>query len=164
MKMEKGLDMGAVYASRSTPVGEKNYTRLLAEIAEIGAELLTETLPLVESSEKGDSPPPAEQDENAACYAPMFSKADLQLFPDDFSAAEILRKIPAFADRPGAFLITERGRVKVYDAFVSDDGPGAKCFGALCKDARYIVFTRVMPEGKKQMSGEEYARGYLNLK
>ena len=81
MQMAEGLDTGDMLISKSTAIGEdETADELHDRLAELGAEVLTETLTAAESG----TLTPVPQDDSIASYAPMLTKA---LCPIDFRTA-----------------------------------------------------------------------------
>ncbi len=68
MYMEEGLDTGDMLAKAATPVGRKTGQELHDELAQMGAELLVDTL-----DHLGELPR-VKQDDALSTYAPMISK------------------------------------------------------------------------------------------
>ena len=68
MYMEEGLDTGDMLAKTATPVGRKTGQELHDELAQMGAELLVDTL-----DHLGELPR-VKQDDALSTYAPMISK------------------------------------------------------------------------------------------
>jgi methionyl-tRNA formyltransferase len=73
MRMEAGLDTGPVAARRSLPIAEDDTAGTLSlKLAELGAQLLAETLPAIVGGDVTLTP----QDEAAHTLAPLLSKSD----------------------------------------------------------------------------------------
>lgn len=163
MYMEEGLDTGAMLAKRSTPIDKKNGAQLHDELAEIGAELLLETLPKLEAGElQGEK-----QKEEDSTYAPMISKKDGEI---DFtkSSQEIERLIRAFDPWPGAFTTYNGKLLKIWQAEVRpaenvatpgtitdvlDDGIEISTGGGT------LIAKVIQLPGKKRVSVKDYLRG-----
>ena len=94
MRMAEGLDTGAMLAKARVPVEEKSAGELHDELAEIGANLMVETLAQLDQLRD------EEQDEREATYAAKIDKAEARL---DFreTALQLEREVRAFAPFPG---------------------------------------------------------------
>jgi len=115
MKMDELLDHGPVLAVRATPIGEReDAVALTSRLAEMGAELLVETLA------KFDELRVVGQNHSQATLAPKLSREEGQL-EWEMGAHEIDRRVRALQPWPGATLSTKRGRVKVLKGHVEGD-------------------------------------------
>ena len=99
MQMEKGLDTGGMYCKRSVPIdkketGESLHDKLMA----VGAELIVEALPKIESGELK----PEKQDDSLTCYAPRLTKAMGQIDWEK-DAVSIERLIRGLNSWPSAY-------------------------------------------------------------
>jgi methionyl-tRNA formyltransferase len=167
MKMNPGIDTGPILSQRAITIhSEETGGSLAPKLAQLGAELLIDTLP---SYLSGDLQPQAQHGE--ASYAPMLKKSDGQL---DFTqtAKELECKVRAFNPWPGAFLDWQGGRLKIHrarvvdnikrDAMVSSE-PGRQIvyedYPAVITVKGSLVLVEVQPAGKKPMSGEVFLRG-----
>jgi len=166
MKMDPGVDTGPMLAQGALQIlPDDNAYSLGLRMAELGANLLVETLPLYLSGALQPQPQP----ETGATYAAMLKKEDGRL---DFSlSAEILaRRVRAFYPWPGAYTIWQDQPLKIIRAhpapaaganrslpagsLVQQDGlPGIACAGDL------LVFDEVQPAGKKPMPGKVFLNG-----
>lgn len=171
MRMDAGVDTGAILNQRAIPIYASDTAGALSQrLADLGADLLIETLPGYLSGRISAKP----QDEEGATYAPMLSKEDGRL---DFNrpAEELERRVRAFQPWPGAFFDWHGQAVKVLRASVvldqpdaPPDGPG----GHTVYDGKPAIFTgkgllvieEIQPAGKRPMSGGDFlqgARGWL---
>lgn len=115
MRMDEQLDHGPILDSRSTSIGlREDASALTARLAEMGAELLVETLQRLASIV------PLEQEHAQATLAPRLRREDGDL-DWDLGADEIDRRVRALQPWPGATLPTARGRVKVLSGHVEGD-------------------------------------------
>ena len=136
MKMDAGMDTGPVYATRETGIGEEEDSASLgARLAQLGADLLTETLYFLEGELAGtgapeprgtagasapprDAPskkifiPPLPQSPSLATYCPKISREDGRV---DWTrpAAELVRRARAFTPWPGLFTFRRNTRLKL---------------------------------------------------
>jgi methionyl-tRNA formyltransferase len=107
MQMDELLDHGPILAARPTGIGpHEDAAELSARLAEIGAQLLVETLARL------DEVVPVEQDHAQATLAPRLERSagDLSWAT---SAEDIDRKVRAYQPWPGVTLPFGAGRVKV---------------------------------------------------
>lgn len=107
MRVERGLDSGAVYATRETAIGDDETAgELQQRLAGLGATLIADTLLKVVDG----SLEPVPQDEAAATRAPKIDKSDARL---DWSepAAALARRVRAYNPWPVAFAVSEDGLV-----------------------------------------------------
>jgi methionyl-tRNA formyltransferase len=162
MKMDAGVDTGPILSQRREPIyPDDNAESLGKRLAELGAQLLLETLPDYLEGKLRPQP----QDENLATYAPMLKKEDGYL--DWHQPAEFLaRKVRAYAPWPGAFLNYAGGPLKVLKAHaVASEtlAPGQRGVlenqPALGTIQGCLVLDEVQPAGRRIMSGQDFLRG-----
>lgn len=156
MRMAAGLDTGPMLARARVPVEDKTSGELHAELAEVGARLLVDTLPLIEQLRR------EEQNSLEANYAAKIDKAEARI---DFtrSAELIEREVRAFAPFPGCWLQLDGERIKVLRAHVIgvNGAPGTVLddqFTIACGDAA-IRPAIVQRAGKPAMATAEFLRG-----
>ena len=120
MRMEAGLDTGAVLAEGRTPIDGKTAGDLTDELSQMGARLMVEVL--------AQMPGLAEvpQSEDGVTYARKIDKAETRLdFTQDAAAVE--RQVRAFAPAPGAWFELDGERCKVLAATaVAGSGPAGQ--------------------------------------
>ncbi len=163
MLMGEGLDTGDILLQRSTPIGEnETAAELFDRLAEIGADLLIETL---EKLEKGEITP-VKQDEKLATYASILTK-DMCMIDFNKPVKEVHKKICGLSDWPCAVTTLDGKRLKVFRSqIVKDKTPGqqagtvvdTKQFCVCCADG-VIKLAEVQAEGSKRMRSEDYLRG-----
>lgn len=163
MFMEEGLDTGAMLAKRSTPIEKKNGAELHDELAQMGAELLAETIPKLEAGQIRPRP----QNDAESTYAPMLSKKDGEI---DFTwePKRIERLIRAFDPWPGAFTSYKGKMLKIWEAEVlagantaapgtitgvSDAGIEISAGGGT------LLATVIQIPGKKRVAAADYLKG-----
>ena len=115
MRMDEQLDHGPILAVRATVIAEgEDSVVLTSRLAQMGAELLVDTVARLESIEA------VEQDHAVATPAPRLRREDGEL---DWSAgaAEIDRRVRALQPWPGVTLPTKKGRVKVLRGHLEGD-------------------------------------------
>ena len=162
MKMDPGMDTGPVLSQRAIPILPDDTAGSLApRLAQLGAELLLETLP---PYLEGNLQPEPQADEGAT-YATMLKKEDGKL---DFTqpAVALARRVRAFNPWPGAFTTWENGRLIIHEAHAVDTpspGPGErfiyKGFPAIGSSDGLLVLDEVQPAGKRVMPGDVFLNG-----
>lgn len=161
MFMDEGLDTGDMILSEKTPIGpEETAGELFARLSAMGAELLARTISAIESGAAQRQ----RQDGSLATYAPMIDKSLAEL---DFSKTpkELCDLVRGMNPSPGAFTRLDGRIIKVLKARPVPDYTGRP--GEVLVPSRLIVgcgdgaveLLSLKPEGKKPMSGEEFARG-----
>lgn len=98
MKMDAGMDTGAIVAQRRTPISPQDDSATLHDrLAHLGAELLLETIPSYVAGTLLPKPQPGD-----ASYAPKIKKEDGHVVWK-LPAETILNRLRAFLPWPGAF-------------------------------------------------------------
>ena len=165
MYMAEGLDTGDIIAQRSTPIGaEENAEELYARLADLGAELLSDTVKEIAQGSAQRTP----QDDALSSYAPMLSR---ELCPIDWnrSAQAIHDQIRGLVPWPATTFELEG---KTFKAFASRVGKGTeKAPGTLlggseegilfaCGDGKVLCLTEIQAPGKKRMAASDFLRGH----
>ncbi|HWK42171.1 MAG TPA: methionyl-tRNA formyltransferase [Croceibacterium sp.] len=156
MQMARGLDTGPMLATARVPVEDKTSGELHAELAEIGARLMVDTLGQIDQLKA--EPQPA----LGATYAAKIDKAETRV--NWTKSAELIeREVRAFAPFPGSWFDLDGERIKLLRAHVIgvNGAPGTvldEQFTLACGDAalRPAILQRA---GKPAMSAEEFLRG-----
>ena len=105
MRMEEGLDTGPMLATARVPVEDKTSGELHAELAEIGARLLVETIAQLAQLKAEPQP------DLGATYAAKIDKSEARI--DWAKPAELSeREVRAFAPFPGSWFELDGERIK----------------------------------------------------
>lgn len=164
MRMERGMDTGAMYSKVVVPIPpEMSFAGLHDALMEQGAALLVETLPKIL---QGLEPVP--QQESEATKATLLTKAMAEI---DWQrpAAEIHNLVRGFDPVPGAFTYLPDGRLlKVWESRVTGRktaaAPGTvttvekESFSVACGDEELRLLT-VQPASKKRMPASVFLNG-----
>jgi methionyl-tRNA formyltransferase len=143
MQVAQMMDAGPIVAQAKVELEEEAWppkgSMFEDLLATEGANLLAETLPeWLEGSVV-----PEEQDETKATYTRKFVDADALVDISGNPRAQLL-KIRAFDKGPRAYFLKDGKRVIITEAEVADGT---------------LKLIKVIPEGKKEMSYEDFARG-----
>ena len=122
MKMDEGMDTGAVIGTMSTAITPSDTAQSLSlRLASIGAELLARDLPRYLAGEL----PPIPQDEALATLAPILRKEDGWVRFDG-TAGEVHNRVRGMTPWPGASAVHEDGnRFKIHRTHVVKDAGSA---------------------------------------
>lgn len=160
MQMAKGMDTGDVIEIVETPIGpDETYDELQIRLSEIAA---TQAATWVERLAAGDYPR-TEQDHDAATHAAKIEREDAELRFDRTAQAEYNR-FRGVTSNPGAGLQTDRGRIKLSNLrFCPESGAPGEVLKlnplTIAFAEGSLEFHEVQPEGKKRMSGRDWANG-----
>jgi len=162
MKMDPGVDTGPILSQRALPIAaDETGGSLFVRMAQLGADLLLETLPRYLAGELGPRPQP----EQGATYAPMLKKED-GLLDLTRPAVELERRVRAMHPWPGAYFVWQGQPVKVLRAVLREQAsPGAgrrlvvDGLPALGTGEGLLLLQEVQPAGKKPMPGNAFLAG-----
>ncbi len=170
MQMAEGLDTGDILTMREYPISdEETGGSLFDALMKLGADLLVETIPLLEVG----SIVPQKQEDALASYVKMLKKEDGRL---DFSqdAVSLFNRIRGLDPWPGAFIRIGDKTLKIWKSTVlggeeaetkalspgeivavSKEGIDVKCGKGVLR------ITELQPEGKKRMQSRDYLLGHV---
>jgi methionyl-tRNA formyltransferase len=169
MQMDAGMDTGPMLAWRAAPIGnEETAPELSARLSQLGADLLSETIPRFERDELERVP----QNDSEATYAPMLKRED-GLIDWSMSAREIANRVRAFQPWPGTYTNFRGGRLTVWrgheapshqDTSVTAQ-PGTilnideSGITIACSGLSALLIQEVQIEGKRRVSAREFGNG-----
>ena len=105
MQMEEGLDTGPYCAVAETDVADKTATELHVELAEMGGQLLLDSLPAIFDGSASWTV----QDESEVTYAHKIEKSEMKLLPE-LSVEDFVRRVRASGESaPARFSVEGRG-------------------------------------------------------
>lgn len=168
IRMDPGMDTGPILLSAEEPISEDDDAGSLgARLAVVGARLLVDTLDRLEAGTLVERP----QDHGAATTAPKLRPAERALRWEE-DAERIVRRVRAFGPEPGAASTFRGLTLKVLRARVAPANGGAgppgrlillgpdRLLGAVAGDGRTVLLDEVALEGRRRMTGAEFARGH----
>jgi methionyl-tRNA formyltransferase len=165
MLMDAGLDTGPILAQKKVGISFMDTTgSLSSRLADVGAELLLETLP---KWLEGELKPQA-QDESQATYSKLITSKDAEI-DWHLSSLELWRMVRAYNPWPSCYTWCQGKRLKIHKAIPLSDG-GSGEIGeviALAEQPGIGVVTKqgilglcqVQLEGKREMSVNDFVRG-----
>lgn len=171
MRMNEGLDTGDIIAAKEISLShDETCGSLFDKLADLGAKLLLETIPLIEAGKVTYTPQP---EESTTPYASMIRKEDGRI---DWTrpAEEIERQIRAMNPWPSAFTVLDGRLLKIWKAqvvraedtasdpsetgkIVRQDGHGIY----ITTGCGILVAEEVQIAGKKRMKTADFLRGYV---
>jgi methionyl-tRNA formyltransferase len=172
MQMDAGMDTGAMLAKRATKIeADETAIELTVRLSQIGAELLSETLPRIASGEIRPEP----QDEAQATYAPILKRED-GLIDWQMSAQEIANRVRAFQPWPAVFTMFRGGRLIFWRAKELSSNDRAAISGEQlepatiaavdksgfvirCANATLLQVGEVQLEGKRRVPARDFLNG-----
>lgn len=163
MFMDEGLDTGDMILQKETEIGdEETETELMSRLADIGAELLSETL------KRFDEIVPQKQDHAQATLAPILKRED-GLINWNMNAEAIANRVRGFQPWPNAHTVYDSKRLTVWKAKV-EEIENNKTAGEIilakgndliisCGENTALRLIEIQLEGKKRMPVRDFING-----
>ncbi len=142
IKVNTGLDTGDIIAQMAVELPGSETTTILHDyLREIGATLLLDSLPYYFA---GDLKP-VPQGEDGTTYTGTINKED-GLVDTNTEAVAVERRIRAYDSWPKVYVMVKGKRIHIVAVHFEEDGS--------------FIIDRVKPEGKAEMTYEDFKRGY----
>ena len=164
MEMVKEMDAGDMYAQEKLSIEPDDTAGSLFEkMAILGRDLLLKTLPSIIDGSCDKKP----QDTSKVVFSPNISK-EQERITKDMTASQVHNLIRGLNPDPGAYLIINGQRMKVWASEVTNETTqfpaGAlvdnhKRFAVSFADNTVLNLTEIQPTGKKRMAGRDYMNG-----
>lgn len=165
MYMAEGLDTGDMLLRRELMIKENdNFEDIHDGLGALGAEMLTEIVPMLENGSTTRTP----QDDALSSYAKKITKEDCLI---DFSkdAQTVHNTVRGLSPVPLSFTHLPNGRLlKIVESRIANREAAHETVGEVlsldngievsCARGS-ILFTRVLPEGKTRMNAADFIRG-----
>lgn len=162
MQMDRGMDTGDIIAQEATAIkADETASELESRLSRIAASLIEQWISRIAVGDYPRIP----QDGREATYAPKVEKSEAEISFLRPAGVEY-RRFRAFTEMPGAFVRTVWGRVKLLEVRPRPDPatPGEAIRTSpelvVAHSEGALSWLQVAPEGKKRMSGLEFANGY----
>jgi methionyl-tRNA formyltransferase len=167
MRIDEGLDTGDILLRREMEIRPEDTAETLSpRLAELGAELLVETLHGLEQGKI--SATPQNHAHAHATLAPILKKED-GMIDFQWTAREIHNRLRGFQPWPGIYTRFKGKNLKIISAIPvqaavqADQGELRIADGRLlvgCGARTLLELLLVQPEGKKVISAREFVSGY----
>ena len=166
-RLEEGMDSGDIILDKAVPVDKNDDAVTLAgKLSEIGADVLADTIGLIEEGKAGFR----RQDEKFVSFAPKLKKSD-GLINWDLPAINLHNLVRGLLPWPGAFTHFKGKIIKILSAETApykDNGERPGQIIGIERGAGIIVkakegalqIQKLQLEGSKPMGFEEFARGH----
>jgi methionyl-tRNA formyltransferase len=164
MRIDAGMDTGAILLQREMPIAATETTPQLAErLAELGAPLMAETLRSLRDSRITPQP----QDHSNATLAPLLKKEDGQISWQQ-PAQVIYNRMRGFTPWPGAYTRFRGATCHLLGEPVSNSfgasSPGqlhydGKQLLVACGQQSFLRVSSVKTEGRRQVSAVDFSHG-----
>jgi methionyl-tRNA formyltransferase len=162
MRMDEGMDTGPVLLQAREPIRDEDHSASLGErLAVVGGRLLVRTLDGLESGEVTEQI----QDHDLASMAPKLKPEDEWIDWEE-PAERVWGRVRALAPDLGA---KTRFRDRVLKVLAARPAEGTGAPGSVVEVSKQslvvaagegsLAIDTVVPEGRKQMTGVEFARG-----
>lgn len=166
MHMAHDLDAGDIISQAATPIDpDETVVALHDRLAELGAQLLVETVARIEAGTATRTP----QDHDKATLAPMLSR---ELSPMDFTrtARQLHDQVRGLIPWPAAVATLGDKRCKVFRTVVSEEhthaapgtvlAAGKEGLAVACGEGTVLRLEEIQPDGGKRMKAADYLRGH----
>lgn len=170
MKMDAGMDTGPILTRQSVPIlTEDDSVTLHNRLANLGAELLIQTIPDYVSGKIQPAPQP-----DGASYAPKIKKDDGHI-NWNLTARAIFNRMRAFRPWPGTFIFVKRHSkshlLKIWQArVVEQEGPAGHILSAdengitIACGQNALCITALQLEGGRRLPARDFLTGHpLNV-
>jgi methionyl-tRNA formyltransferase len=168
MQMDAGLDTGAVLEQRAIAIGAHSSAgQLQASLAQLGADLLLDTLAALEAGRAQSRSQP----QQGVTYAAKISKAEA-IIDWRSSAEQIERQVRAFNPWPVAETHWQGRQLRIWEACAAPEDAGAIGSGGPATvlgllrgqlqvqcGSGVLGISRLQPAGRRIMSAGEFAAG-----
>jgi len=165
MRMDEGVDSGAILLQEETPIGpSETYGILHDRLAKMGAELLLIALAMLQAGTLQPRP----QDDLLATTAPRLSREE-GLIHWENDHRTIVSLIRGLSPHPCAYTTIDGKQLKIFIASAETaavtEGPGTVA-GDTAAGLRvaagngYVLLEELQFEGKKRMAARDFLRGF----
>jgi len=165
--IEMKVDAGKIIMQRKARIlPDETYGELSERLSKIGAEVLVESLNLIQQPDFKPLP----QDNSKSSRAPKIKKEDCRINWSQPSV-KIKNLVRGLSPEPGAWTTLKNKTIKIFKTLIADEKSNGGSPGEIISASDKIGLTvqagrgsikliSLQLEGKKIISGEEFVRGY----
>ena len=168
MEMIDKMDAGKMYAKKTIAISDDdNSSSLFNKIGECAKELILETLPLyLEGKLNGE-----EQDESLVSFCPTI-KPEEEHIPPFLKTYEFVNYVRFLADQPGAYLLLDDLKFKIYKAKVYSNNKAYDNYKIIQADKNGLLLTcsdgvvqllEIQKQGKNRMDYKSFVNGEKDI-
>ena len=155
MQLSAAMDAGPVYAQLTHPLrGDEQQLELYNTLGRLGSEALVQLLPRIVSG----SLQPTPQDESAASYCQLLTKASGIINPAQHTAAAAEAMVRAYHHYPRTRLQLGERHYIITQAHTAP--APATTLDPRCSDGAYLVIDQLIAPSGKELSAAAFLRGY----
>lgn len=155
MQLSAAMDAGPVYAQLTHPLrGDEQQLELYNTLGQLGSEALVQLLPRIVSG----SLQPTPQDESAASYCQLLTKASGIINPAQHTAAAAEAMVRAYHHYPRARLQLGERQYIITQAHTAP--APVTTLDPRCSDGTYLVIDQLIAPSGKELSAAAFLRGY----
>ncbi len=157
MQLSKRMDAGPMYSQITVQLKDtETAPELETQLAELGAQQLTLTLPAIMSG----SAQPTSQDESVATYCQLLNKSDSHFNHAELTAEQAERRIRAFIAFPKTKLTIHGHSIIITKAHAINEA--ASPLDIKCSDRRFLSIDELIGPSGKTMNAKAFLNGYLS--
>jgi methionyl-tRNA formyltransferase len=155
MQLSKEMDAGPVYMAKEYPLtGTETRPELYHALADIGTDLLLETLPgILDGTIR-----PVAQDDSKASYCKLLQKEDAKIDPTAITAVEAERHVRANLGFPKTKVQIGSHEIIVTKAHISTEQKTP--LDLLCQDGAFLSVDELIAPSGRRMNSSDFLNGY----
>ena len=156
MQLSAAMDAGPIYAAKTHALrGDETRLELYHTLADIGTNLLLETLPAILSAELM----PVPQDDSQATYCQLLRKEDALLNFSILTATEAERLVRAHAGFPTSKAVVRGHGIIITKAHISNQQKTPLDF--VCRDGAFLSVDELVAPSGRTMTAADFLNGYV---
>lgn len=156
MQLSAAMDAGPIYSQVTVLLNDtETGPELETQLAELGAQQLSLTLPAIISGHSQPTP----QNDASATYCKLLSKDESTLNLANLTAEQAERQVRAYLAFPKTKTVIDGQQVVITKAHVTNEK--ASPLNLQCNDGRYLAIDELIGPSGKPMNAKSFINGYL---